>query len=232
MPMSPEEIWRRFQETPAPYNVVDFPRKSKDEDPKSPTFGQMVPIARLGVRILRQEEAEDAFAAAEREVQQKLSGIADPTGKIVNDGKPIESQGYVELRKLHSARQILHRACYFLDDNEKITDRPFFPTPQHVRQFLTPAEVGVLSNAYYRTTSELGPIVAHMTTDQQLGLIKQLAVGGRLTPLDSLSWVALIDLILTLVSLVASSTTATSSAGSPPAPPSTETEESTAGSQT
>ncbi len=201
--LKPTDLWLAITAMPRPSDVVDFPRKGKDGKP----------IGQVRIQILTQEEQMLCSAEAERFTKKAIKDL--PKGD--------EAQlGYQNVYNNSAAVEILFHACRQRDDAAK----PFFPSRDVLRKYLTPDEVGVLMMNYYTVQAQRGPIVARMTEEEVEAWTVRLGEGGSRFPLDFLSLEALKDLAFILACQKHSSATDTSSPGSQPNEESPTTENS------
>ncbi len=192
--LTPTAEWIAITQIPRPFRVLDFPRKD-------PVTGK--PVAEVAVVVLTQEEQMVCSAAAEKFARQIMKEAP----------KSDEARrGYDDLYNNAAAVEILFRACKCKDDVKK----PFFPSPSEIRRVLSVDEVGALMMHYLTVQSEIGPIVARMTSEEVEAWISRLGEGGSAIPLDLLSWDALKTLAFSLACRLHNSSTDTSSPGSPP----------------
>lgn len=161
----PSALWLALTALPRPFKVVPFPRALPDGSP----------VGELAIWPLTQEEQMAANAEADRFTKKLLQ---DP------QQKDQANLGYHHTYSNETAIQILFRACRQAED----VSRPLFPSPSQMRKHLSTDEVGVLFNNYLTIQSEVGPIVAHMTSEEMEGMILRLAAQGTAFPFDSLSW--------------------------------------------
>lgn len=199
--ISPKDLWAQITAMPRPSQVVDFPRNG--------TNGK--PLGEVRLRVLTQEEQMLCAAEAERYTKKAIKDL--PKGE--------EAQlGYQSVYQNAAAVEVLFHAARQVDDHEK----SFFPSRQHLREYLTADEVGVLMVQYYTVQSKLGPIVSTMTETEVDAWIFRLGEGGSAYPLDFLSWDMLKTLAFSTACLLHKSRTGSISAGTPPE--NTETSES------
>jgi hypothetical protein len=184
--------WDELIAIPRPSRVIDFPRKGPDGEP----------LTNLAMWVLTQQEMIEAAASAERFTRKAIKDMP-----AANDAKT----GYDNVYNSAATAEVLFRASRKADDLQS----SFFPAVESVRQ-LTGDEVGVLMNHYLTVQAELGPIVAHMTSEEMEAMIDQIAKSGSRFPLDLLSADTLKTLVLFSALRVASFSTATSSPGSLP----------------
>lgn len=200
-PLSPVDLWTKITELPRPSKIVDYPRTDKNGKP----------IGQLAIVVLTQEEQMACSARAE-ELTRRLLKEKQITAKTDE-----ARRGYEDIYNNACAVEILFRACKKADD----IAASLFPTPDAIRAKLSADEIGVLMNMYFTVQSELGPIVAYMSDEEQDALIRRLVEGGSAFPLDLLSPEALRALTFSLASRLYASWTVTSSPGSPPESPPT-----------
>lgn len=160
--MSASELWLRLQEMPRPSRIVDFPRKGPDGD-----F-----LGKIRIWVLTQEEQMICASAAEKFAKERLK-----------DGKR-DDLGYETVYANASVVEVLYRTCRDAEE----PSRPFFPTPQAIRQTLTADECGRLFEAYLSVELELGPVVAKLEPVELDAWIDRIAEGGLAAgPFDSAS---------------------------------------------
>lgn len=190
------ELFRRLSESARPSEVVDFPRKGPDGEP----------LGQVRIVVLTERELIAASVEAERFAQKMLR-----TDTKANDGG---SQGYLDVYRHESAVQIIHRACKRVEDAQ--ARMPAFPSPQEIRDLMTPDEIGVLLEAYYLVQAKYGPIVARMSPEEVDAWIERLTEGGKAYPLAFLSSEMRDALIVRICSQLQTSPTDSYSAGSRP----------------
>jgi hypothetical protein len=191
--LKPVDLWLAITAMPRPSDVVDFPRKGKDGNP----------VGQVRIQILTQEEQILCSAEAERFTKKAIKDLPK------NDEAQL---GYQNVYNNSAAVEILFHACRQRDDISK----PFFPSRDVLRKYLTPDEVGVLMMNYYTVQSQMGPVVSYMSEDEVDAWIVRLGEGGQRYPLDSLSLEALKGLAFTLASRIHNSATDTSLPGLQP----------------
>ncbi len=188
------DLWLALTALPRPHKVVPFPRNLP---------GTNEPVGELAIWPLSQEEQMAANAEADRWTKKLLR---DP------QLKDQANLGYHHTYTNEVAVQVLYRACR----DPKDIDRPAFPSPAEMRKKLSTDEIGVLFNHYCTVQSEIGPIVAHMTSEEREAWILRLQEGGSAFPFDSLSWEQQRTLVVFMASRLVSCWMAMCSHGSPP----------------
>jgi|SRR5215210_7474121 len=190
----PSDLWAQITQVPRPHRLVDFPRR----DP-----GSGEPMGKVALQVLTQEEQMTCAAAAEAF-----------TRKIIKEAPRQDEakRGYDDVYNNAAAVEVLFRACRRTED----VTRPFFPAPAEIRKHLTADEVGVLMTNYFTVQTELGPIVAHLSSEEVDAWITRLVEGGSAYPLDLLSSDVLRTLVVGMASQLRAYATATSSPGSEP----------------
>ncbi len=188
----PSELWAKITATPRPSAEVDFPRKDKEG----------APIGKLRMWVLTQSEQMICAAEAARVAKELLK----------DQRKDDPSLGYDNVYNNAASVEILARACRDAND----VTRPAFPSPKLLRQNMTADEIAILTRLYLQVQSELGPIIAYMSAEEEEAWIRRLAEGGTAFPLSLLSSEAHEHLTLSLASRLFRSLTSTSSPGSPP----------------
>lgn len=156
------------------------------------------------MRVLTEEELENANVEAEKYARQKL--------KEFMPHKDESSYGYDSLFNNELSVQLLARAMYQVDEPSKL----FCPSPKALRSELTQDEVGMLMRVLLITQAELGPIVSRLTEEEMEGWIKRLVEGASGHPLAQLSSEALTELIMHMAHRLSRSSTDTSLPGSQP----------------
>jgi len=195
--MSDAELWLRITQLPRASKIVDYPKKDPITDE---------PLGQVLIQVLTQQEQMEASIAAETYARKWLKD------------SPNSSAGYENVYNNASAVEVIYRACRRPD----APLRPMFPSPALIKQRMTADEVGVLMQSYLQVQYDLGPIAAHMSTEEYEAWVSRLARGGESFPLASLSWEARTDLTMRMASQLHSLLTDTSSAGSPQDEPSQE----------
>lgn len=204
--MDPSELWLALTQMPRPHRRVDLPRCIP---------GTKTPIGEVLIQVLTQEEQMAVNAEADRFTKKLLQ---DP------QKRDEANLGYQHTFSNEVALQILYRVCRDVND----VNRPAFPSPKLMRQFLTADEVGVMFQQYMVVQLELGPIVADMSDEEMEAWIRRIASGGSAFPFVSLSPEQQTRLVLFMASRLCSLWTAMSSAGLPPDDPTpSETAENT-----
>lgn len=192
--IEPSDLWLALTALPRPHRVVPFPRRLP---------GSEAPVGELAIWPLTQEEQMAANAEADRWTKRLLK---DP------QLKDQANLGYHHTYANEVAIQVLWRACR----DPKRTERSAFPSPALMRERLSTDEVGVLFNHYCTVQSEIGPIVAYMSTEEREAWILRLQEGGSAFPFDSLSWEQQRTLVTSMASQLVSCWMAMCSLGSPP----------------
>jgi len=191
--MSPTDLWVALTALPRPSREIPVPRNKE---------GTEEPIGTIRVWPLTQEEQMAANAEADSFTKKLLK---DP------QKKEEANLGYHHTFTNEMAVQVLFRACRDVDNIK----RAAFPSPQLMRATFTTDEIGVMFNTYATVQSELGPIRAHMTTEETEGFILRLRDGGSAFPFDSISWEQQRSLVLGMACRLVDCWTAISSAGLP-----------------
>lgn len=191
--MSPDELWARVCASPRPHKLIDFPRN--DADGKT--------LGTVAIVVLTQEEQMLAAAETERYTKKAIKDLPK-----ADDAK----RGYDDCYNNRGAVEILFRACRRPDD----PTRGFFPSPDEMQRVLTVDEVGILYRAYFVVQEELGPVVAHLSKEEEDAWIRRLKEAGSRSPLASLSWDAVSLLALSLASRMPEFAMSSDSSGSPP----------------
>lgn len=191
------DLWLALTSLPRPHIVIPFPRMMPGTD---------VPIAEVVMWPLKQEEQAAAAAEADRFTKKILQ---DP------QRKDEANLGYAHIYTNEVAIQTLYRACRD-PKSEPEFKRAAFPSPSLMRKEFTTDEVGVLFNHYCTVQSELGPISAHMTQEEEEALILRISKVGSAYPFDTLSWEEQKALVLSMASRLVSCWMVTSSLGSQP----------------
>lgn len=159
------DLWNALIAIPRPHRRIAFPRKIPGTDQ---------PIGFVEMWPLTQNEQHAANAAADKFARDLMK---DPVKKEeVN-------LGFHHAYTNDLAVQVIYRACR---DAENL-DRPAFPSPKLLREYLSTDEAGVLFSSYCTVQSELGPIRARMTQQEFEAMIIRIAEGGSSDPLDSIS---------------------------------------------
>lgn len=192
--IEPSNLWLALTALPRPHRVVPFPRNLPGSD---------APVGELAIWPLTQEEQMAANAEADRWTKRLLK---DP------QLKDQANLGYHHTYANEVAIQVLWRACR----DPKRVERAAFPSPALMRERLSTDEVGVLFNHYCTVQSEIGPIVAYMSTEEREAWILRLQEGGSAFPFDSLSWEQQRTLVTSMASQLVSCWMAMCSLGSPP----------------
>lgn len=192
--LEPSELWLALTAIPRPHREVPFPRNIP---------GTEQSIGNIAMWPLSQEEQHAANAAADKFVKDLLK---DP------QRKDEANLGYHHMFTNELAIQVLHRACR----DVKNIERPAFPSTKKMRANFSTDELGVLFSTYCTVQSELGPIRAYMSKQEEEALIIRLAEGGSAFPLASISPDARERLAVSMASRLVNSWIATSSVGSPP----------------
>jgi hypothetical protein len=192
--MDPSELWLALTAIPRPHREVPFPRNIPGTDQT---------IGMIAMWPLSQEEQHASNAAADKFVRELFK---DP------QRKEDANLGYHNAFTNELAIQVLHRACRDVTDIK----RPAFPSTKKMRANFSTDELGVLFSTYCTVQSELGPIRAYMSKQEEEALIIRLAEGGSAFPLASISSGARESLVLSMASRLVNSWTLTSSLGGQP----------------
>lgn len=192
--VDPSELWQALSSIPRPWKLVDVPRKM-------PGTGQ--PVGQVAMWPLTQEEQMAANAEADRFTKRLMQ---DP------QRKEEANLGYTHTFSNEVALQVLWRAAR----DPKDLKRAAFPSPSLMRSAFSTDEIGVLFNSYCTVQVELGPIIAHMTTEEIEAMVLRLYEGGSMYPFDYLAWEQQRTLVAFLVSQVVSFWMVTTSAGGQP----------------
>ena len=202
----------RYDHTACPLHAKRYPTAEERDEPGC----KCTIIGSLFLRVLTQDELEDAKASALVEAKTRLAKQM-PT-------KDDATESLDDLVSMYTNVEVLFRAC-----RKDATGRePFFRTPLDVRSLLFVDEVGVLVNAYLRVQNTLGPFITGMDEHELDAILDKLEAGGiSRSPLDWASLGLLKALLMRSVSRCASSRTASSSSGTPPVEPTPETSPAT-----
>jgi hypothetical protein len=198
--MNPAELWARIVSAPRPSDVVDFPRKGPDGEP----------LCKVAIMLLSQDEQILASAETERFTKKAIK-------ELPKSDEP--ARGYHDVYNNRGAVEVLYRAVRVPGELTK----PFFPSPDEIQRALTPDEVGTLFRAYLIVQAELGPVISRMDKDETDAWVRKLREAGSRSPLASLSWEALSELVFSLASQTESSATSSTSLGEPHGTPSSNT---------
>jgi len=190
--MPASELWLALQHLPRPGRLVPFP----GNDPTGRPLGQIF------MRVLTQEELMLSASRAEGAAREMLGKAAK---------KEEQSIGYENLYANASAVEIVCQSCRDPADQ----NRPVFPGQKQARRVLTADQIAILASLYLKVQSELGPIVAHMTKEEEDAWIRRLAEGGSAFPIAALSSDMLDRLLISMASQLVAYRTDRSSAGSP-----------------
>lgn len=193
---------------PRPKKIIAYPRKLPGSDQ---------PISHLAIVAAYIQDKINAQAAAHAYTKQIL---ADPNkakteGKTAFSPDEVATLGYDGIFRNAVAIELLFRSCMTVKRKPGLKDSkevgpadyelvqpltPAFPGARWMRSNCTDDEIGVLTAAYLRAQTEIGPIVL-MLSDAECDLwIEKLIVGGVANdPLDSLASGAKIDLVMRLV---------------------------------
>jgi hypothetical protein len=173
-------LWSKLCETPAPSEVVDFPRRRRDG----------TPIGQVRIMVLPQRLHDDARERAARAIEKK-------------GYKPeqLKNDLLAEVQGDQTAKELLALACHEVDPNPGTEgDAPryarVFPNGDAVGD-LTADEINVLFTSYLMVQAKYGPYVTDIASDEELDAwITRLAEGGSAYPLASCSWRALVQLTM------------------------------------
>jgi hypothetical protein len=171
-------LWSKLCETPAPSEVVDFPRRRRDG----------TPIGQVRIMVLPQRLHDDARERAARAIEKK-------------GYKPeqLKNDLLAEVQGDQTAKELLALACHEVDPNPGTEgDAPryarVFPNGDAVGD-LTADEINVLFTSYLMVQAKYGPYINDVATEEELDAwIRRLAEGGSAHPLASFSWRALVQL--------------------------------------
>ncbi len=191
--LEPSELWLALTALPRPTRELPIPRNIPGTDK---------PIGHVIVWPLTQEEQMMANAEADRFTKQLLK---DP------QKKEEANLGYQHTFTSELALQTLVRACR--DSND--IKRPAFPSAKLLRREFTTDELGVLFAGYLTIQSEIGPIKATMSKEEEEALILRLVEGGTAYFFDSYSWGEQRALVRSLASRIVNCWTVIVSVGLP-----------------
>ncbi len=181
--MEPSELFAKLMETPAPSEVIDFPRKNAD--------GQSA--GRVRIMVLAHDRHQEAQIKVHRHFKEK---------KYTAD--EMRTTTLEEVIGDAVAKELIALACF----SENIipgTDH----SPRYARIFrngddvgkITADEIKVLFNAYMMVQYKYSPYAGAVDGDDHLNAwIKRLAEGGSAFPLAQCSWHQLIELVMLLAS--------------------------------
>ncbi|HEX5076804.1 MAG TPA: hypothetical protein VFW03_26590 [Gemmatimonadaceae bacterium] len=178
MPGPPEdvpasELFLKLQETPAPTEVVNFPRKTSDGKP----------IGTTRIRVLRGEDQEAARNRAKEYLKAKF--------KMTNEDLAV--QPGASLLGDATAREILAMACLTEKSHGgEAQGAPYyplvFPNADAIGKLLSTDETAVLFQCYLLVQAKYGPFERNVQTEQDLSAwIKRLVEGAAEFPLRQLS---------------------------------------------
>jgi len=194
--IAPRDYWAEIAKMERAHVVVDYPKPLPSGE-----------IPQLAMVVLTQEEIMAANITTDKFMRKYYS---DMGAKI--PGKEELNEAYSVVYENKNSAEILFRCCKQVGDTKK----SFFKSPESISHVLTTDEIAVLMRHYVRTQSTIGPIVALMSQEEYEAWIDVLAEGGSTYPLDSLSLVALNQLILYMARQLRVSQTDKSSVGMPP----------------
>lgn len=186
------ELFLKLSSATRPGDIVDFPRKGADGEP----------LGQVRMVVLTERELVAAAIDAEKFAQKHLK-----TDMKLSDS----SQGYLDVYRHESAVQILHRSCKRVEDD--MAKLPAFPSPNEIRDVLTPDEIAVLLEEYYLVQAKYGPIVARLSREEVEAWINKIAEGGSAYPLAFLSSETKDGLLVRICSLLQTLPTDSISAG-------------------
>jgi hypothetical protein len=183
--VEPCDLFLKLQETPAPSEVIDFPRK--DPETGEPVF--QVRIMVLGMTDHHWARLR-ARAWAKKEGLDK-DDLVGPSAEVYGD---------------IVARYLLFRAVRHpnpikgSEDTEHGLRYPyFFPKPEAVDDVLRSTELESLFNAYILVQNKWGPFEGSIDSDAELtAWVKMLAEGASMLPLARRDWHQLAELSLLL----------------------------------
>lgn len=180
--VSAQDLWTKLQETPAPSEVVDFPRR----DPRTGKFiGQ--------VRIIVQDV--DSHERCRVRAMERLRKMPR-----VEKGDSETALGR-ELLGDMVARELLLDAIHRVDpidpDAEKLSYPKAFLTNDQLGK-LTADELTALFTAYLMVQEKYGPTDRNLTKEEVDAWILRLVEGGSALPLARLGSQALAELTLLL----------------------------------
>ena len=186
--------WAELASRKQPSKLVDFP--AFDENGK--------PVCQVIITTLTHDDHVS--------IQKQATFECDRSFK--DDKLDRNSEIYIKRYENIVAKHFLFRAC---KDPENPT-KSFFPTTDHVGQYLSNDEVAVLLKHYQTLQANRGPLIAYMTHNQFEEWVEKLATEAEEGPyfLDRILPEAQIQLMLYMAGQLWNSQMAKSSLGSPP----------------
>jgi hypothetical protein len=167
--VKPSALWLKLQETPAPSEIVPFPRRGRDGKP----------IGHLRIMVLTAKQ----FAMCQ------MNAHHDAVNRHKWDTAEKQQQAIpAEIIADCVARQVLCMACTVVepdgdaDMGEKVAYAKAFPSPESLLE-LSKDELAVLFSLYGMVQAKWGPVLIGMSDDQQDAWIARLAEGGSAFPL-------------------------------------------------
>jgi len=176
----PGELFLKLQ-TPAPSEVVAFPRKTPDGKP----------IGTVRIMVLPMDSHFRARGAALQKIRKQGLGVEETEHGV---GAALLSDAV--------AQELLWEACC-TEENHGNDQHPFyakiFPSPEEIGKRISAQELGVLFNCYQLVQAKYGPMQGTIESDEQLSQwVKRLAEGAAAFPLRGLSLAHLAELALLL----------------------------------
>lgn len=166
--VSARDLWLKLCETPAPSEVIDFPRKGSDGKP----------VGKLRIQVLSMGDHDEARLRAHAALKDRKLTPQDLDGVTVR-----------EVYADRVARELLAMACCTVDPI-KGSDGVYgkvFPDAEKIGAKLTADEISVLFAAYLSIQSKYGPMESDIESPEELNAwIKRLAEGGSAVPLAQL----------------------------------------------
>ncbi len=189
--ITPEELWRRLNESPRPSDLVNFPRND----------GEGRPIARVRIQVLTLEQHDEArlraleyFREKRRMTKEQMDG--DAFDKLLGDA---------------TACELLALACVSVKPLKGTDDGDgsprylrMFPDAQFVKTRLTADEVAALFANYLQVQRRFGPTEKSMEKGDVDAWIERLERGANAYPLVALDWHQLAELTCSLAARASS----------------------------
>jgi hypothetical protein len=146
--VAPSKLWAKLQETPAPSEVVDFPRRRRDG----------TPVGQLRVMVIPQHQHDVAREAAARAMEKRK-------------WKPeqLQNELLAEVQGDLTAKEILALACHEVDPIPGSENDPRYPrvfaNGEQVGE-LTADEIEVLFTQYLMVKAKYGPYIRDLSEDE------------------------------------------------------------------
>lgn len=179
--VAPSKLWAKLQETPAPSEVVDFPRKRRDGNP----------VDQLRIMVIPQYQHDVAREAAARAMERRKWRPEQLQNELL-----AEVQGDL------TAKEILALACHEVEPIPGSENDPKYPrifaNGEQVGH-LTADEIEVLFTQYLMVKAKYGPYIRDLSEDELNEWIRVLGDGGGTAfPLASFSSEDLVRLCMSM----------------------------------